>query len=1111
MTSIKNFKQRYKKLNKEQKEAVDAIEGPVLVVSGPGSGKTELISLRVANILQKTDTLPSSILCLTFTESAAFNMRERLAGLIGPEAYRVAVHTFHSFGVEVINKYPEFFYKGASFSPADDLAQIELLQEIFDDLPHDNILGSKHPEQGYVYLRDTQNAIASLKKAGLTPEEFSNILNHNEKSFGHIKKQVHEIFNERLSKKCFPQIKSLVGAMRLHKSSKFPARHLRPLLLAISDSLEQALGAAEEIGKTSPLSLWKAKWLKKGDGGTRILRDEAYLPHMRALANIYAKYRERMYERGFYDFQDMLLDTIVGIENNETLRHELQEQYLYILVDEFQDTNDAQMRLLNLLADSFVHEGRPNVMVVGDDDQAIFKFQGAEISNILEFQRLYKDTKIVTLTKNYRSAQNILDVARYIIKKGDQRLENLIPQLDKTLIASKENIGVGKIMSRSFVTRDHEYYFAAREIKKLLDGGRDANEISIIARRHRDLEAVVPYLNKMGIPVRYERQQNVLHEPHIYQLIQMVRFITDLSRKNLKEVDYLLPEILSYPFWNIDRKTVWELSVRARSTRRPTPWIDCMLTSRDAHIKQLANFFLELASRATHEPLEYMMDVMIGEKFKEYYFSRESFDKDRAKYLAFLSALRVFVKALREYRHGKRIKLDDLITFVDMHEKNGIVLKDTSPFLNAQSAVQLMSAHTAKGLEFDTVFVLNCQDEVWAGRGRGNKLPFPQNLPISPAGDALDDQLRLFYVALTRSKKNLYLTSYETSDSGKSSPRLQFLWSQSAEEEVEGVLDALNYKKVSTSIDEALHPQEVLSFAWESYHQPPFIHSEKSLLTPLVENYKMSVTHLNNFLDVARGGPQLFLEQNLLRFPRPMSVSGVYGSCMHRALQALYLELKKKGKVPTSSQLFKRFESEMQRQRLSDSDLSHYLKRGKSALSAFYKERKGTFDASHEVEFDFANQGVVVEDAHITGKIDKIVRAGDDEIIVHDWKTGKAEDRWVSTPKLLNYKRQIVFYKLLIENSREFGPGRQHKDGYKVNRGVLEFVEPRKVASPPRGRPQIIDLELEIKQEDVEHLSQLIQVVYKKIKNLEFPDVSKYSSDAKGAKEFEDDLIQGNV
>src|SRR3989338_828610 len=177
---MSQFEKRYSQLNPEQKKAVDTIEGPVMVVAGPGSGKTELLSLRVANILRKVDIRPGNILCLTFTDAAAFNMRQRLVGLLGRDAYRVAIHTFHTFGVEVINRYPEYFYNGAIFLPADDATQTEILEGIFQKLDYGNPLHSEHQGR-FVYLNPVKKSIEYLKKAGLSPDEFNQILEANKK------------------------------------------------------------------------------------------------------------------------------------------------------------------------------------------------------------------------------------------------------------------------------------------------------------------------------------------------------------------------------------------------------------------------------------------------------------------------------------------------------------------------------------------------------------------------------------------------------------------------------------------------------------------------------------------------------------------------------------------------------------------------------------------------------------------------------------------------------------------------------------------------------------------------------------------------------------------
>src|SRR3989304_4452521 len=314
------FEERYRKLNEFQKKAVDTSEGPVMVVAGPGTGKTEILSLRVANILRKTETLPNKILCLTFTDSASVNMRKRLSGLIGRDAFRVSINTFHSFGVEVINNHPEFFYGGINFSPASDLAQIEILEGIFSELPHNNPLRKEVPDAGYAYLWQVQNAIGYIKKAGLTPEEFAQILEHNKRLLEYI---------------------------------------------------------------------------------NTVLKDSLYLEKQFALSEIYREYQKRIRSNLYYDFDDMIIETIQSIENNKTLRYELQDRYEYILVDEFQDTNDAQMRLLRLITNPDERGKEPNIMVVGDDDQAVYKFQGAEISNILDFTKIYPDPVIVTITDNY--------------------------------------------------------------------------------------------------------------------------------------------------------------------------------------------------------------------------------------------------------------------------------------------------------------------------------------------------------------------------------------------------------------------------------------------------------------------------------------------------------------------------------------------------------------------------------------------------------------------------------------------------------------------------------------------------------------------------------------
>ena len=228
-----NFKIRFEKLNRQQKQAVEAIEGPVMVVAGPGSGKTELLSLRVANIMRLTDTAPKNILCLTFTDAAAFNMRQRLAGLIGRAAYRVAIHTFHSFGVEIINRYPEQFYGGASFLPADDITQMEVLEEIFSGLDYDNPLRSEHNGQ-FVYLPKVKKAIEHLKKAGLSPVEFKTILAENKRAAACAEPIIQKTFGDRVSKKMIPDAERAAEEIKRCPLTPLPGL-FKPFTQALAD------------------------------------------------------------------------------------------------------------------------------------------------------------------------------------------------------------------------------------------------------------------------------------------------------------------------------------------------------------------------------------------------------------------------------------------------------------------------------------------------------------------------------------------------------------------------------------------------------------------------------------------------------------------------------------------------------------------------------------------------------------------------------------------------------------------------------------------------------------------------------------------------------------
>jgi DNA helicase-2/ATP-dependent DNA helicase PcrA len=333
------FEERYAKLNSEQKKAVDKIEGPVLVIAGPGSGKTELLSLRVAIILKDTDASAGSILCLTFTDAAALNMRERLAKLIGPEAYRVGIHTFHGFATSIIERYPEYFFGGALFSPADEVVQLETMRATFEALTHDHPLRSFHPEQGFVYSYDAKKGISDLKRAGISPKSFKKLLDKNESEFKALDKALAP-FESKISKAFIDE------ANKIQKTISALAKgNIETLAWSISESLAKAIHESEILEKTAPLSDWKRKSMKKTDDGKLVLKERVYHDKLCGLALVYEKYQDKLHSEGYFDFGDMIMRLSEALENEPTLLYELQEKYQYILTDEFQDTNGAQMAI----------------------------------------------------------------------------------------------------------------------------------------------------------------------------------------------------------------------------------------------------------------------------------------------------------------------------------------------------------------------------------------------------------------------------------------------------------------------------------------------------------------------------------------------------------------------------------------------------------------------------------------------------------------------------------------------------------------------------------------------------------------------------------------------
>ncbi|MGK2896643.1 MAG: ATP-dependent DNA helicase [Candidatus Saccharimonadales bacterium] len=1089
------FDKRYAKLNARQKEAVDTIEGPVMVVAGPGTGKTELLGMRAANILQQTDVLAQNILCLTFTESGAAAMRERLTDIIGAEAYKVAIHTFHSFGSEIINHYGDYFYQGAHFRPADEVSVYQILRGILDELEYTNPLAGKMNGE-YTHLGDITSAISELKRSGLTSDELLAILDDNDRILDTVERDFASVFAGRIGKSTASGLTPLAEKVASLSYATLPPG-VTPLSNTLALSLSHAIDAAQDDESTKPITAWRNAWFEKNDVGAFIFKDRRRHIKLRALSYVYFQYLTRMQEQQLYDFDDMVLRTVHAMEVFDDLRFNLQEQYQYIMVDEFQDTNLAQARILKNLTQNSLVSSEPNIMVVGDDDQAIYSFQGAEISNILQFRDQFETVKIIPLTDNYRSAASILKHARTVITQGTERLETILPDLDKTLAphATPKNVSVAL---HEHANIHSERAWIAHAIAEDIKKGVKPGDITVIARHHKELVSLLPYLEEQGVTVNYERQENILDNEVIEHLLLLVTIVHNLATQRFDDANSLLPRLLAHPAWNIPAKELWQLGLSASSSR--LSWMEQMALT--PVFNNFQAWLLEQAKAAPTTPLEPMLDQLLGRHIDyqpegfispliDYFFSDDLRQSNPEHYITYLDALRTLREKMREFQPSKHLYLSDLLEFVSLHRQLGTSLKAIR--LSAESApdrINLMTAHKSKGSEYPHVYIHGAIDSAWGERvrTRSRLIGYPENLQITAAGDTPNERLRLFFVAMTRAKAKLSISYSLAGENGNDTTCANFL--------VNEVWRPIGDETTVSPLEQAQH-------AW---YQPVIelkTTTMQELLASTLDRYKLSATHLGTFLDVTRGGPQHFLLNNLLRFPQAISPNAAYGSAIHRTLQQTHSHLIATSKQRPLEDILHDFETNLDHMKLSKNEFEQYLKRGSDALGIFFDTAYDSFIKNSKTELNFAGEQSRLNAAHLTGSLDAvIIDTAAKTMTVTDFKTGKACLDWRGASdheksKLHRYRQQLMFYKLLIEHSRTYSD-------YTVDKGILQFVEPT-----PGGI--IVSLELEFNPNELIQFTKLIGIVWEHITRLDLPDTSSYSQDFKGIKAFEADLLDGKI
>jgi len=492
----RKFAEEFEKLNEKQQLAVNNIEGPVMVIAGPGTGKTQILASRIGKILLDTDALPENILCLTYTDAGVVAMRKRLLQFIGPDAYKVNIYTFHAFCNDVIQDNLSLFEKTA-LDPISDLEKIQLFKALIDSFPKNHLL-KRYRGDVYFEVNNLQQLFSNMKREGWTP--------------GFINQKIDEYVADLPNRDEF---------VYKRKYKEFNAGDLK------KDKIEEEKERMEKL---------------------------------RAAVNEFDHFQQLMRKKNRYDFDDMINWVIKAFEENKNLLANYQEKFQYILVDEYQDTSGTQNRLVELLISYW---DKPNVFVVGDDDQSIYRFQGANIENMLQFADSYqKDLLTVVLTNNYRSVQPILDISKSLIDRNEERLVKQIPGLSKELLSSKESLKqlTHQPLILEYETQRLEMIGIVKKVQQLVAQGIQPGRIGIIYKENKYGEELSQYFKQLNIPVYSKRNLNILELPLAQKIVLLLKYLA-AEHDTSYSGDEMLFELLHFDWFGVPPVEIAKLTI----------------------------------------------------------------------------------------------------------------------------------------------------------------------------------------------------------------------------------------------------------------------------------------------------------------------------------------------------------------------------------------------------------------------------------------------------------------------------------------------------------------------------------------------------------------------
>ena len=931
------FKAAYGALNAAQKEAVDTIEGPVMVIAGPGTGKTQILTLRIANILLETDSKPGNILALTFTESGARAMRERLVSLIGEAAYDVAIYTFHGFADSLIQKYPDAYPTVIGGRPASDIERVQIIERILTDTSFKALRPSGDPA---FYVQPILRAIQTLKQEYVSPDSLSTSITL--------------------------QAETLAGIEQYH-----------------------------------------AKGAHKGKERGEYKDALKHLERNRELLAAYRLYESALRADKLYDFDDMIRNTVEALSRDEDMLRDLQEQFHYVLADEHQDVNGSQNKILELLVN--FHD-KPNLFVVGDEKQAIYRFQGASLDNFLYFESVFGETKTIPLTDNYRSGSAILDCAHDLIKTDDVVLSPLRVPLKATAV--KEST----VEQCTFSHEAIEDSFVVDAIKQAIAAGTTPDEIAVILRTNREVEHFAALLRKQGIVAQPSADSDILEHPVTQAALKLLRAVTAPAE------EAHLVSLLHEPYFNI---AVGDLATVLRTFNRSLP-LSVLLREEQllkdsgvqdaAPIVAMTRLLDSVRARSLTMAPHRLLEALLTESgLVTHVLAEDPFEGARV-------VRRLYDEVEGMVRRGEVTGLSDVMRRFALHSEYGIAL--TAPFIpSGHKAVQVMTAHKSKGLEFSLVYVPHMTDRTWGNKKSRDifKLPIVKH-EVGEFDVAEDDERRLLYVAMTRAKTRLVLTEAALNIDGKEQTTSRFL---------SGLDSALASTGNAETFAEQFSPVQDLKTL-----TPLPITTEIILETLGTRGF--SPTALNNYLK----SPWEYFYRNVLQVPQIKTPSLQLGSAVHAVLDTLVRHHAKDSLATNLARIPDLLKQGLSKEALTDEEFVRLHEKGLDMLTAYVPHlfETNVVDSRTEMKIE-ATLETGIESypvLKLNGNLDRVDFKDGQIVRVVDYKTGKPKTRGqiegITADSEGDYKRQLTFYALLLslQEDRE-----KH-----CCTGVLSFVEP---------------------------------------------------------------------